>query len=206
MKNTGLALLFVLLSACAGLPVSTDYALDYDFTAISTFAWLPVPASDSKDKIKDASLDNDLVRERVLDAVDAELAAKGLILAADGMQPSVLVAYHLGKEDKVNFNSFGSWYTHFAYYPCYYCDYQPGYGRGYFGHGHFYDDDIWVRSYEESSLMIDIIDPVTKKLVWRGTSKRVMPSLTTPEERRQYIRETVAAVLAKFPPAAAVAH
>ncbi|WP_373079350.1 DUF4136 domain-containing protein [Zhongshania sp.] len=198
MKKALGAVLFVLLSACAGISVNSDFAADYDFAGVSTFAWLPRPAI--AESASGADLDNDLVRQRVTDAVDAQLAAKGLSRVLDGVPASVLVTYHLAKEEKVNFNSFGSWYTHFAYYPCYYCDYRPGYGRGYFGHGHFYDDDIWVRSYEESSLIIDIIDAKSKKLVWRGTSKRVMPSMETPEERRVYINETVAAVLAKFPP------
>ena len=204
MKKVLIAVLAGLVSACAGIPVSSDYAADYDFTEVTTFAWLPMAVTAEKGAGTD--LDNDLVRQRVTEAVDVELAGKGLSRVLDGVQASVLVTYHLGKEEKINFNSFGSWYTHFAYYPCYYCDYRPGYGQGYFGHGHFYDDDVWVRSYEESSLMIDIIDAKSKKLVWRGTSKRVMPSLDTPQERRSYIHETVAAVLAKFPPGADVAH
>jgi len=200
IKKALVVVLVALVSACAGIPVSSDYAAGYDFAGVSTFAWLP--RTEAADGGNNADLDNDLVRQRVTDAVDAQLAAKGLSRALDGVPASVLVTYHLGKEEKVNFNSFGSWYTHFAYYPCYYCDYRPGYGRGYFGHGHFYDDDVWVRSYEESSLMIDIIDAKSKKLVWRGTSKRVMPNMDTPEERRRYIQDTVAAVLAKFPPGA----
>ena len=54
--------------------------------------------------------------------------------------------------------------------------------------------------------MIDVIDPASKKLLWRGMTKRVIPSLKTPEERRLYVLETVSAILAKFPPGSAVAR
>lgn len=207
MKNSLIVILALLMSACAGIPANSDYAADYDFQGVTTFAWLPQPVIDGAGIAPD--LDNDLVRQRVVDAVDSQLAAKGISKALDGIPASVLVTYHLGKEEKVNVSSFGSWYTYFGYYPCYYCGYRPGYrssfGHGHFGQGGFFDEEISVRRYEESSLIIDIIDAESKKLVWRGTSKRRMPNMETPQERRQYIQESVAAVLVNFPPSADVA-
>lgn len=198
MKKIILAVVVALLTACAGVPVSTDYSQDFNFSNVSSYAWLlPV-------KNKNAEVDNDLVRQRIVDAVDAQFTAKGLSQVADASKASVLVSYQLGQEDKITIDNFGSWYTHFGYYPCYHCGYRPGYG--YFGRSHFYDDDIWVRNYKESTLMIDVIDPKTKKLLWRGMTKRVIPTLKTPEERRLYVLETVSAILAKFPPGSAVAH
>jgi len=198
MKKLVVAGLLVLLTACAGIPVSTDYSQDFDFSNVSSYAWL-LPA-----KHRNPEVDNDLVRARVVDAVDAQFTAKGLSQVSDASKASVLVSYQLGQEDKIAIDNFGSWYTHFGYYPCYRCGYRPGYG--YFGNSHFYDDDIWVRNYKESTLMIDVIDPKSKKLLWRGMTKRIIPSLKTPEERRLYVLETVSAILAEFPPGFAVAH
>lgn len=192
MKKIGLVFCVMILTACSGVPVSTDYSQDFDFSNVSSYAWL-LPA-----KHMNPEVDNDLVRERVVDAVDAQFAAKGLIRAADASKPSVLVTYQLGQEDKIAIDNFGSWHTQFGYYPCYRCGYRPGFG--YFGHSQFYDDDFWVRNYKESTLMIDVIDPNSKKLLWRGMTKRVIPTLKTPEERRLYVLETVSAILAEFPP------
>ncbi|MFT7403929.1 DUF4136 domain-containing protein [Zhongshania sp.] len=192
MKKIGLAFCVMILTACSGVPVFTDYSQDFDFSNVSSYAWL-LPA-----KHMNTEVDNDLVRERVVDAVDAQFTARGFIRAADAAKASVLVTYQLGQEDKIAIDDFGSWNTQFGYYPCYRCGYRPGFG--YFGHSQFYDDDFWVRTYKESTLMIDVIDPSSKKLLWRGTTKRVMPTLTTPEERRLYVLETVSTILAEFPP------
>ncbi|MEX1666095.1 DUF4136 domain-containing protein [Zhongshania arctica] len=192
MKKIGLAFCVMILTACSGVPVSTDYSQDFDFSKVSSYAWL-LPA-----KPMNTEVDNDLVRERVVDAVDAQFTAKGLARAADAAKASVLVTYQLGQEDKIAIDNFGSWHTQFGYYPCYRCGYRPGFG--YFGHSQFYDNDLWVRNYKESTLMIDIIDPNTKRLLWRGITKRAMPTLETPEERRLYVLETVSAILAEFPP------
>ncbi|MFT5887234.1 MAG: hypothetical protein ACI9BO_000038 [Zhongshania sp.] len=184
----------LMLSACAGIPVSTDYARDYDFSQIKTYAWLPPIKSN------DPELDNDLVSQRYIDAIDSQLVAKGIRLIADPAKASVLVTYHLGKEDKITIDDFGSWYTQFGYYPCYYCDSSRVYGYGHFGRDNFYDNNVWVRNYEETSLSVDIIDASSKKLLWRGSRKWAMPNLPSPEERRRYTNETVAAVLTEFPP------
>jgi hypothetical protein len=198
MKKLIVAVVVSMLAACAGVPVSTDYSQEFDFSNVSSYAWLlPTKASDPE-------VDNDLVRQRVVDAVDAQFTARGLVKSADISKASVLVSYQLGQEDKIAIDNFGSWYTHFGYYPCYNCGYRPGYG--YFGRSHFYDDDIWVRNYKQSTLMIDVIDPASKKLLWRGMTKRVIPTLKTPEERRLYVLETVSAILAEFPPGSAVAR
>ena len=198
MKKIVLAVVVTLLTACAGVPVSTDYSQEFDFRNVSTYAWL-LPANHANPEI-----DNDLVRQRVVDAVDAQLTAKGLRQVADPSAASVLVSYQLGQEDKIAIDNFGSWHTRFGYYPCYHCGYRPGFG--YFGSSHFYDDDIWVRNYKESTLMIDIIDSESKRLLWRGMTKRRIPTLETPEERRLYVLETVSAILAKFPPGSSAAR
>ena len=42
----------VMLAACSGLPVSTDYAPGYDFSGLNSYAWLP-PKEDNKLKPDD---------------------------------------------------------------------------------------------------------------------------------------------------------
>ena len=46
MKKLVVAGLLVLLTACAGVPVSTDYSQDFDFSNVSSYAWL-LPAKQS---------------------------------------------------------------------------------------------------------------------------------------------------------------
>ena len=182
-----------LLAACSSVPVSTDYATDFNFSTVRSYAWLE-GGGDSQDPLAD----NDLVRQRVKEAVDSQMAARGFRLATGDDAPSVLLTYHFGLEDKTEIESFGGWYSRFGYYPCYHCLYRPGFSP-FLGP----DGEIWVREYTESTLIIDIIDPETKGLVWRGSSARRQPTLDNPEDRRLHMLETVSAILAKFPPGSA---
>lgn len=187
-------LVAVVLVGCTDLPVSSDYAVDYNFSAISSYGWLPQAETNSAA----ADMHNtELMRVRYVDAINSQMRLKGFELKDVANKPDVLIAYHLGSQDKTVIDSFGSWYTHFGYYPCYHCDYRPG-----FDHMHFHESDIWVREFTEDSVVIDIIDAATRKMLWRGSVQRVQPVLQTPEERTAYVNETVAAILATFPPGA----
>ncbi|AKH69756.1 protein of unknown function (DUF4136) [Spongiibacter sp. IMCC21906] len=188
----------VMLAACSGLPVSTDYAPGYDFSGLNSYAWLP-PKEDNKLKPDDPEANNDLVRQRIQGAVDSQLAARGFKKVADPQKASMLVTYHNGLEDKIAVDNVGAWNNHFGYYPCYHCFRRPGFG--YYGDPYFFhQNQTWVRNYTENRLIIDIIDPESRSLIWRGIAKRSQPRLSTPEERRLYVLETVSAILAEFPP------
>lgn len=178
-------MLAVTLAACTSVPVSTDYNTGYRFAAASSYAWL-----ERKTSATDPRVDNDLVEARVRRAVDDQLRAKGLTLAQSEGQADLLVTYYIGQEDKIDVRTFRS---HFGYYPCWHC-YGP-----YGGPGWGYDNDIWVTEYTQGTLVIDIVDAQSRKLVWHGVSERRLPAFKTPQERDAYIRETVTAILAEFP-------
>jgi hypothetical protein len=55
-----------------------------------------------------------------------------------------------------------------------------------------------VSSYPQGSLVIDVLDAKTGKLIWRGVGRRVFDSKQTPEERRQRIQDAVASVVDEF--------
>ncbi len=170
----------VVLNACAGIPVSTDYDPNWQQPATPAYAWMPHPMN----KV-DPMIDNDLVAARVHRAVDEQLAAKGFSVANNDADVNLLVTYHIGEEDKLDINTF---HSSFGYYPCWHC-WGPG-----------FDSDIWVNQYTQGKLIIDLIDAKTKQLVWRGIASRRVPTFDSPQQRDQYIRESVAAIFKKFPP------
>ena len=170
----------LVLNACAGIPVSTDYDPSWQLPSPAAYAWLPHPMN----KV-DPMVDNDLVMGRIHRAVDDQLAAKGLNIAKSEAEANLLVTYHIGEEDKLDINSF---HSNFGYYPCWHC-WSPG-----------FDNDIWVTQYTQGKLIVDLIDAKSKQLVWRGIASRRVPSFDSPQQRDQYIRETVAAIFKKFPP------
>lgn len=186
-------LLAVVVAGCTGVPVSTDYNTGYRFHEASSYAWL-----ERKDNsgVAGSLADNDLVEARVRRAVDDQLKARGLAPAGSVEQADLLVTYYIGQEDKLDVRSFRS---NFGYYPCWHC-YGP-----YGGAGWGYDNDVWVTEYTEGTLVIDIIDAETRKLVWHGIAERRLPVFTDPHQRDAYVRETVTAILARFPPGNAAA-
>ncbi len=56
------------------------------------------------------------------------------------------------------------------------------------------------QTYEEGTLLIDLVDPKTNRLVWRGTGQTKLKELKTAEERTSRVNEVVGAVLAQYPP------
>jgi hypothetical protein len=130
-------------------------------------------------------LDSTLLDTRVRAAVDRVLQSKGYQLAAAGMTPTFLVGYHAAVRQKTTVQTTGQpmnmWY---------------GYGAG--GWGGW--PETYVHEYEEGVLLIDVIDPKTMKLLWRGTGTAVVDPTASPEKRERRINEAVDQILAEFPP------
>lgn len=169
----------LVLNACAGIPVSTDYDPNWQLPASPAYAWMPHPMH-----AVDPMVDNDLVAARIYRAVDEQLAARGFNVAKSENDVNLLVTYHIGEEEKLDVNTF---HSHYGYYPCWHC-WGPG-----------FDSDVWVSQYTQGKLIIDMVDAKTKQLVWRGIASRRVPSFDSPQERDQFVRDSVAAIFKKFP-------
>jgi len=73
----------------------------------------------------------------------------------------------------------------------------PYYGYGY---GHWVERRVDVYEYEEGSIILDVVDTNSNKLVWRGVATAAVPEHPKPEERTKLVIEAVEKLLAKFPP------
>ncbi|MHC5023925.1 MAG: DUF4136 domain-containing protein [Planctomycetota bacterium] len=165
----------ILASGCSGVLTSHDYDTTYDFTTLHTFDWADVTAG------PDVS---PLGVQRATDAVESTLVARGYAHAGAGEDPDFVLVLHAGKETKrENFN------RRYEY---------DGYIRSApeSRHRHVYE-------YVEGRLQLDIVDPATHQLVWRGTAEAVVEPDLSPEKRHQRITEAVEKLLAKFPPVVA---
>ena len=185
MKSTQyLAISFIalVLAGCSPVKVSVDYDRSANFAALHTYVW----RTGAQPATGDPRLDSTLLDTRVRAAVDRVLQSKGYQLAAPGTTPTFLVGYHAAVRQKTAVQTTGQpmnvWY---------------GYGAG--GWGGW--PETYVHEYEEGVLLIDVIDPTTTKLLWRGTGKAVVETTTaSPEKRERRINEAVDQILAEFPP------
>ena len=68
IKRCGIAVIAAVVAACTAVPVSQDYALDYDFANVASYAWL-TPDNEQREPAYDA-----LMHERYRDAIEAQMA------------------------------------------------------------------------------------------------------------------------------------
>lgn len=173
-----IAVLALLLAACSSVQVSTDFDPGTDFSALESYAWLARKAKPSGDP----RLDNSLLNERIRNAVDAQLAARGYKQAARA-EADFLVAYHTAIERKMDVDTIYRGY---------------GYGPGAWGWGAGHETVVY--QYDQGTLLLDILDPKRHRLLWRGSASAVVSEDSTPEKRTKLINDAVSKLLDRFPP------
>lgn len=171
-----LSLVAVAGLACSTVAVSSDFDPSYDFSGLKTYTWM----STQPEQTGDPRVDNQLTEERIRRAVDEELAAKGYVKREQPVD--FLVAYSAAIERRTDVEVVQDYY---------------GPGWGYWGAGSSYTT---ISDYDEGSILLDILDPANKKLIWRGVAAAELYFDSTPEERDQRTREAVEKILERFPP------
>lgn len=163
-------LLSVLLAAAAfGQDVKTDYDHHADFSNYKTYSWSKVETS------------NSIWDGRVKDAVDKELQAKGLSQVPSGGDIS-LVAIGTTREKPT--------------LETYYTGGFGGWGwRGFGGDGMA---TTTVENYKEGSLVVDMFDANTKKLLWRGSATDTLSDKS--DKNIKKLEKSVEKMLKDFPP------
>ena len=157
---------------CSSISVSSDYDPNADFSQYKTYAW-----GDKLDP-NDALEKNQLIEQRVFNAIDTSMIAKGF--KKTKTDPQILVYPHAGTQERASVNSWGY-----------------GYGGWWGGAGM---GGLDVTQYDEGTLIIDFIDMAKNELIWRGTGSGVMSDSPSMEERTQNINNAVGKILAQFPP------
>lgn len=173
-------LLLAVLGACSAIEVTSDYDPQVNFAGYHDYAWLP----GQQPRTGDVRLDNSLLHDRIRNAVDKHLAAKGY-KKMESSSPDFIIAYHLALQGRLNLTTMNNY------------GYAPGWRGAYAGGS---GSTTYVHEYDEGSLVIDVIDPVKLHLVWRGTARAEVPQTSTPEERTARIDQAVGKILEKFPP------
>ena len=182
-----LVLAAVLWLGCASVRVSTDYDEDYDFSRLSTFAWIDPPLreeSRTDAPSGDPFTHNTLVDKRVRDEVEGWLTSHGYRAARAGEAPDFLLRWDLLSREVIRDSpvivsgGFGS--------------YGHGWGSG-VGYGYSPSSG----DYQEGTLILDVIDPDTETIAWRGSGSS---DSRDPHMKPERLRKSVAAILERFPP------
>lgn len=146
-----------LAAGCATLMVSSHVERGVNFADYVTYEWGPpdhLPVGDPR-------LDNNpFFNDRLQGAIEKGLAARGYERVNSGVEPQLLVHYHASVNQKVD---------------VYKADHPYGYCYG--------DCDARVVEFEEGTLVLDIVDVKTKKVVWRGWAQDAMDGVINDQDR-----------------------
>lgn len=188
-KGYLVALFSLLLSACSTVKVSTDYDQSADFAALKSFNWLPESA---KIENESAYLNNRIMDVRLTKAIDKQLVAQGFEFSTS---PDFYVNYNITSEKKTNIRTYDN-----------YSGYGPSWGWG-VGYGHrgmslSAHTETRIDEYQQGSLIVDVIDPESLELIWRGIGSKRLPESTDAAEMDELVAEVVKSILVKFPPKA----
>ena len=157
--------------------VSYDYNKNADFAAFKTYA--------HKEGTK---VGQPLIDERIVAAIDTQLAAKGLTKAESN--PDVFVVYHLAFDKEKDISTFSSGYGG-GYGP-----YGWGWGGGWGGG----TTTTQVRDILIGTLVIDIADAKKNELAWRGMGVKEVDTQANPDKRDKSINNAVKKIFKNYPP------
>ena len=176
-----LVLAIVLTPALAmAQKVSYDYDKTANFASLKTYA--------HKDGTK---VGQPLIDERIVAAIDAQMAAKGFTKSETN--PDAYVVYHIAFDKQKDISTFSSGYGGG------YGGYGWGYGGGWGGMG---TTSTQVRDILIGTLVIDIIAAKQGKgtMAWRGMGVKEVNTQANPEKRDKSINSAVQKIFKNYPP------
>ena len=168
-----LSLVSLAIVTSASAKVSVDYDRTADFRARRTYAWM-----------KGTEAPNTLVEKRIRAAVDEQLQAKGLtrvegqadlhvITHATTTTGSRLDVTNYGYGDNVGWEGFTAR--------------TPG-------------TNVAMREYSTGTLVVDLVDPIANKLIWRGVATEALGINPNPEKVSKKVLKVTRSMFRDFPP------
>ena len=176
MRFAAAALAMVMLPAIAAAQkTSYDYNKEANFASYKTYG------------LKDGTKVGDpLIDDRIVNAIEAELKAKGLTKSDN---PDIFVVYHVAFDKEKDISTYSSGYGGYGAYGW-------GWGGGWAGG----TTSTQVRDILVGTMVIDIADAAKKQVAWRGTGVKEVQTQANPEKRDKSINNAVKKIFKNYPP------
>jgi hypothetical protein len=166
-----MAVLLGLAASCAPVTTRWDYDPEADFSQYKTFNWMP---DEDRGERAGQEWDHPFVDKRIQQALIVALQGKGFEKTAT--QPDLLVAYRFTSKQKTAVHVYDPPYPYWGPQP------------------------TEVQRLREGTLVIDLVDPQTRRLVWRGWGVGDAEMATRPDLSPEYLRRAVKEILKHYPP------
>jgi hypothetical protein len=178
-KPLGALVLTAAVAAATGYAASSitvDSKADpgADFSRYKSYSWTEMK-----------EVRSEAVKNRIISAVDAQLQRKGFVRKDDGADLKVAVHPSLSREypthsyDSAWDYGWGTWSPPFG-------DIGTGSGLG--------------EAIPIGTVMVDLVDASTKRLVWRGAARSPLDSEASAEQKQELVDEAMEKLFKKFPP------
>jgi hypothetical protein len=168
----GLFLLIMVASDVAAQNVSTDFDPRVNFSQYKTYMWISPPRI----------VGDPFMEPRLIDAVNAALAAKGWQLVSQGADVSLVA--HVATRERHTVETF-------------YDGFGGGWGWHHWGLG-FGEAVTTEHPYEVGTLVVDLFDARSKQLVWRGVATDTLSE--KPDKDIKKLNKAVQKLFKNFPP------
>ena len=168
-------LMCVSVVACAPMQVSSHVDRGRDFTRYRTYDWGPADALPPSDPRFER---NSFFQDHIQGAIERNMAGRGFERAAVGETPDVRVHFHGVVDRRLNVNQLDS---------------RAGYCVG-------GDCHAGLADYQEGTLVVDVVDAGTNRLVWRGWARDSVDGVLEKQDRLvAKIEEAVRLMLEQLP-------
>jgi len=194
MKFILLLMTVIISSSCSSLNLTTDYDETINFTQLKTYAWHK--ANKHNENSNHYLKVNHIMDQRIRSLINQELKNEGLIKSST--TPDFLINYSIIVEDRTDIQTYNN-----------YNGYYPGfrYGAGFGTYGQYMSmsygsgsSNTQVTYYQQGTLIIDVINPKTDQLMWRGAADGRLPKNANKQEKDKLIQKYITKILSNFPP------
>jgi hypothetical protein len=161
------------------MTIETQADPEASFSGFETYSWMPNPRGVDRRV-------GPQVAAWIIEAIDEQLTAKGFAKLDTG-DTDFKVGYHAAVQGTMEVSYIDSYYGYGV---------QPWYPR----FGAVEQQQSAARYYDQGSIVIDIVDARSNRLVWRGVAEAEVDRQADQEKRQPRIQEAVRKILADFPP------
>lgn len=175
------------LCGCATIDITVAYDASANIANLKSYSW----TIDSKQSTGEPLLDDPSLHAVIQSAIDEELGGKNY--QKESSDGDFLLHYSAlleGKEEIITQEEYED-------YPLVY-----GWNMGYVSHERLEDGtQTYIREYQEGTLIIDILEPKTDRLIWRGSATADIQRTASLAKRRDRAQKAVRDILESLPAA-----
>lgn len=163
-----MAATLLLCGLALGQDVRSNYMPGTDFSKYHSYKWISIEGGQHPNQIMDAE---------IRQAVDAQLASKGLTKTADE-KADLYVGYQIAVDQEKQWNGFGM-----------------GGGLRWGGMAQATSSTINI-----GNLVLDMYDPSTKQLVWTGNASKTIDPSSSQDKNQKRLAKAMEKLLKNYPP------